>query len=88
MTRERRRHAHAEDVVEVVRDVGVIGVRRHGGVAVDEEHARVPRVHAVERALGIDNLYDQVSNNLVHQLQELRLVRRGTVLEKGEKPGW
>ena len=25
-------------------------------------------VHAVERALGVDNLYDQVSSNLVHQL--------------------
>ena len=36
-----------------------------------EAHRRTARRGraAVERALGIDNLYDQVSNNLVHQLQ-------------------
>lgn len=49
------------------------GLRRDVHYEVDEEKRTVAPleegVHAVERALGIDNLYDQVSNNLVHQLQ-------------------
>ena len=49
------------------------GLRRDVHYEVDEEKRTVAPleegVRAVERALGIDNLYDQVSNNLVHQLQ-------------------
>ena len=49
------------------------GLRRDLHYEVDEEKRTVAPleegVHAVERALGIDNLYDQVSANLVHQLQ-------------------
>ncbi|MCQ3813648.1 MAG: preprotein translocase subunit SecA [Acidimicrobiia bacterium] len=49
------------------------GLRRDLHYEVDEEKRTVAPleagVHAVERALGIDNLYDQVSSNLVHQLQ-------------------
>jgi len=48
------------------------GLRRDAHYDVDEEKRIVAPseegVHAVERALGIDNLYDQVSSNLVHQL--------------------
>ncbi len=49
------------------------GLQRDVHYEVDEEKRTVAPleegVHAVERALGIDNLYDQVSANLVHQLQ-------------------
>ncbi|MDE0701966.1 MAG: preprotein translocase subunit SecA [Acidimicrobiaceae bacterium] len=49
------------------------GLRRDLHYEVDEEKRTVAPleegVHSVERALGIDNLYDQVSANLVHQLQ-------------------
>ncbi|MFQ5556072.1 MAG: preprotein translocase subunit SecA, partial [Acidimicrobiales bacterium] len=49
------------------------GLRRDVHYEVDEEKRTVAPleegIHAVERALGIDNLYDQVSSNLVHQLQ-------------------
>ena len=49
------------------------GLRRDVHYEVDEEKRTVAPLEegviAVERALGIDNLYDQVSNNLVHQLQ-------------------
>ncbi|MBQ89389.1 MAG: preprotein translocase subunit SecA [Acidimicrobiaceae bacterium] len=49
------------------------GLRRDVDYEVDEEKRTVAPleegVRVVERALGIDNLYDQVSNNLVHQLQ-------------------
>ena len=49
------------------------GLRRDLHYEVDEEKRTVAPleegVHAVERALGIENLYDQVSANLVHQLQ-------------------
>ncbi|MEM9521631.1 MAG: preprotein translocase subunit SecA [Actinomycetota bacterium] len=49
------------------------GLNRDVHYEVDEEKRTVAPleegIHAVERALGIDNLYDQVSNNLVHQLQ-------------------
>ena len=49
------------------------GLRRDVHYEVDEEKRTVAPleegVHAVERALGVDNLYDQVSANLVHQLQ-------------------
>ncbi|MEM9466857.1 MAG: preprotein translocase subunit SecA [Actinomycetota bacterium] len=49
------------------------GLQRDVHYEVDEEKRTVAPleegIHAVERALGIDNLYDQVSNNLVHQLQ-------------------
>jgi len=49
------------------------GLQRDIHYEVDEEKRTVAPleegVHAVERALGIENLYDQVSSNLVHQLQ-------------------
>ncbi len=49
------------------------GLQRDLHYEVDEEKRTVAPleegVHAVERALGIENLYDQVSANLVHQLQ-------------------
>jgi preprotein translocase subunit SecA len=49
------------------------GLRRDVHYEVDEEKRTVAPleegIHAVERALGVDNLYDQVSANLVHQLQ-------------------
>ena len=49
------------------------GLRRDHHYEVDEEKRTVAPleagVHAVERALGIENLYDEVSSNLVHQLQ-------------------
>ncbi|MDG1366075.1 MAG: preprotein translocase subunit SecA, partial [Acidimicrobiales bacterium] len=49
------------------------GLQRDLHYEVDEEKRTVAPleegVHAVERALGVDNLYDQVSANLVHQLQ-------------------
>ena len=49
------------------------GLQRDVHYEVDEEKRTVAPleegVHAVERALGIDNLYEQVSANLVHQLQ-------------------
>ena len=49
------------------------GLQRDVHYEVDEEKRTVAPleegVHAVERALGIENLYDQVSANLVHQLQ-------------------
>ena len=49
------------------------GLQRDVHYEVDEEKRTVAPleegVHAVERALGIENLYDQVSSNLVHQLQ-------------------
>ena len=48
------------------------GLRRDAHYDVDEEKRIIAPtedgVHAVERALGVDNLYDQVSSNLVHQL--------------------
>ena len=48
------------------------GLRRDVHYDVDEEKRIIAPteegVHAVERALGVDNLYDQVSSNLVHQL--------------------
>ncbi len=49
------------------------GLRRDVHYEVDEEKRSVAPleegVHAVERVLGVDNLYDMVSQNLVHQLQ-------------------
>jgi len=49
------------------------GLQRDIHYEVDEEKRTVAPleegVHAVERALGIENLYDQVSANLVHQFQ-------------------
>ena len=49
------------------------GLQRDVHYEVDEEKRTVAPleegIHAVERALGVDNLYDQVSANLVHQLQ-------------------
>ncbi|MDH3754007.1 MAG: preprotein translocase subunit SecA, partial [Acidimicrobiia bacterium] len=51
----------------------VRGLRRDLHYDVDEEKRIVAPteegVHAVERALGVENLYDAVSANLVHQLQ-------------------
>ncbi|MCH2413544.1 MAG: preprotein translocase subunit SecA [Acidimicrobiales bacterium] len=47
-------------------------------------------VHAVEAALGVENLYDQVSSNLVHQLQsalkakELYLRDKDYIISNGE----
>ena len=70
------------------------GLRRDLHYEVDEEKRTVAPleegVHAVERALGIDNLYDQVSANMVHQLQaalrakELYKRDKEYIVEKGE----
>ena len=70
------------------------GLRRDLHYEVDEEKRTVAPleegVHAVERALGIENLYDQVSANLVHQLQAAlrakELYRRDKeyIVERGE----
>ena len=69
------------------------GLRRDLHYEVDEEKRTVAPleegVHAVERALGIENLYDQVSANLVHQLQaalrakELYKRDKEYIVEKG-----
>ena len=69
------------------------GLRRDLHYEVDEEKRTVAPleegVHAVERALGIENLYDQVSANLVHQLQaalrakELYKRDKEYIIEKG-----
>jgi len=49
----------------------VRGLKREHHYEVDEEKGVIAPtedgVHAVEAALGVDNLYDQVSSNLVHQ---------------------
>ena len=49
----------------------VRGLQREHHYEVDEEKGVIAPtedgVHAVEAALGVDNLYDQVSSNLVHQ---------------------
>ena len=49
------------------------GLQRDVHYEVDEEKRTVAPledgVHAVERVLGVENLYDMVSQNLVHQLQ-------------------
>ena len=49
----------------------VRGLQREHHYEVDEEKGIIAPtedgVHAVEAALGVDNLYDQVSSNLVHQ---------------------
>ncbi|MEZ5165635.1 MAG: hypothetical protein R2695_03770 [Acidimicrobiales bacterium] len=49
------------------------GLQRDVHYEVDEEKRTVAPleegIHAVERSLGVENLYDQVSANLVHQLQ-------------------
>ncbi len=49
------------------------GLQRDVHYEVDEEKRSVAPleegVHAVERALGVENLYDMVAQNLVHQLQ-------------------
>ena len=49
------------------------GLRRDVHYEVDEEKRSVAPleegVHAVERMLGVENLYDMVAQNLVHQLQ-------------------
>ena len=49
----------------------VRGLQREHHYEVDEEKGIIAPtehgVHAVEDALGVDNLYDQVSSNLVHQ---------------------
>jgi preprotein translocase subunit SecA len=51
----------------------VRGLQRDVHYDVDEEKRIVAPteegVHAVERALGVDNLYDELSANLVHQMQ-------------------
>ena len=51
----------------------VRGLRRDDDYEVDEPKRTVsptePGIEKVERALGIDNLYDGVAQNLVHQLQ-------------------
>ena len=70
------------------------GLQRDVHYEVDEEKRTVAPleegVHAVERALGIDNLYDQVSQNLVHQLQaglrakELYRKDRDYIIEKNQ----
>ena len=70
------------------------GLRRDIHYEVDEEKRTVAPleagVHAVERTLGIENLYDQVSANLVHQLQaalrakELYIKDKDYIINKGE----
>ncbi len=70
------------------------GLRRDLHYEVDEEKRTVAPleagVHAVERTLGIENLYDQVSANLVHQLQaalrakELYIKNKDYILNRGE----
>src|SRR3954464_288362 len=72
----------------------VRGLRRDEDYEVDEEKRSVaplePGVEKVERALGVDNLYDQVSQNLVHQFQaalkakELFKRDKDYVLQHGE----
>ena len=57
-----------------VRFAGIArGLRRDVHYEVDEEKRTVAPleegVHAVERVLGVENLYDMVAQNLVHQLQ-------------------
>ena len=51
----------------------VRGLQRDVHYDVDEEKRIVAPteegVHAVERALGVENLYDELSSNLVHQMQ-------------------
>ena len=51
----------------------VRGLKREVHYDVDEEKRTVAPtdegVEAIERALGVDNMYDEVSQNLVHQLQ-------------------
>ena len=51
----------------------VRGLRRDEDYEVDEEKRTVsptePGIEKVERALGVENLYDGVAQNLVHQLQ-------------------
>ncbi len=51
----------------------VKGLRRDVDYEVEEDKRNVavlePGIEAVEAALGVDNLYDEVSSNLVHQLR-------------------
>ena len=51
----------------------VRGLQRDVHYEVDEEKRSVAPtedgIHAVERALGVENLYDELSSNLVHQMQ-------------------
>ena len=51
----------------------VQGLKRDGDYEVDEEKRTVvpteEGIERVEEALGVDNLYDDVNQNLVHQLQ-------------------
>ena len=62
------------DAVELYRRFSKVaaGLRREVHYDVDEEKRIIAPteegVHAVEHALGVENLYDQVSANLVHQL--------------------
>ncbi|MEZ5243885.1 MAG: preprotein translocase subunit SecA [Acidimicrobiales bacterium] len=70
------------------------GLQRDVHYEVDEEKRTVAPleagIHAVERALGVENLYDQVSANLVHQLQaalrakELYKRDKDYIIEAGE----
>ncbi|MDW3217994.1 MAG: preprotein translocase subunit SecA [Acidimicrobiales bacterium] len=70
------------------------GLQRDVHYEVDEEKRTVAPleegVHAVERSLGVENLYDQVSANLVHQLQaalrakELYKKDKDYIIEQGQ----
>ena len=72
----------------------VRGLKRDEDYEVDEEKRSVaplePGVEKVERALGVENLYDEVSQNLVHQFQaalkakELFKRDKDYVLQHGE----
>ncbi len=72
----------------------VRGLHRDEDYEVDEEKRTVaplePGVEKVERALGVENLYDEVSQNLVHQFQaalkakELFKRDKDYVLQHGE----
>ena len=72
----------------------VRGLKRDEDYEVDEEKRLVaplePGVEKVERALGVENLYDEVAQNLVHQFQaalkakELFKRDKDYVLQQGE----
>ncbi|HEX7096652.1 MAG TPA: preprotein translocase subunit SecA [Acidimicrobiales bacterium] len=72
----------------------VRGLTRDVHYEVDEEKRIVAPteegIHAVERALGVENLYDELSTNLVHQLQaalrakELYKRDRDYIVQNGE----
>jgi preprotein translocase subunit SecA len=87
---------HMSDAADLYRRFSYLvrGMTRDVDYEVDEEKRTVavlePGVERVEAALGVENLYDQVSNDLVHQLQaalkakELYRRDRDYVVQNGE----